>query len=221
MYPTLELEATAYTKQQLLAPDAPQLALAGRSNVGKSSLINALAGRKALAKVSATPGKTRSVNYYKVKPGDYYIVDLPGYGYARCSKAEQQKWADLLVYYLEKTPGLATLVLLIDARLPPQKADLQLVSFATALRLNLLPVLTKSDKCSKKDLTQRQNEWRKILDGQAVMTTSSHSRKGLDELWKALDANIPPTTDDAAAPEPAEKDTPSGVSIPSSTRNMP
>lgn len=190
MSPTLELEATAYTRQQLLAPDAPQVALAGRSNVGKSSLVNALAGRKALAKVSATPGKTRSVNYYKATPGEYYVVDLPGYGYARCSKAEQEKWVDLLGHYLERTPGLAALVLLIDARISPQKADLQLVSFAAAIGLKLLPVLTKADKCAKKDLAQRQKEWGKILGGQNIMVTSSHTRKGLDELWQALHTAI-------------------------------
>lgn len=194
--PTLELEATAYTKQQLIVPDAPQVALAGRSNVGKSSLINALAQRKALAKVSATPGKTRSVNYYRVKPEGYYVVDLPGYGYAKCSKSEQQKWALLLSYYLESTPGLAALVLLIDSRIPPQKPDMHLVSFARALSLNLLPVLTKADKCNKKEIALRKKEWQPLLSGQSLLVTSSQSRNGITELWQALyDAVSPKITE--------------------------
>ena len=96
MRPTLTLETTAYTIEQLARMPQAQIALAGRSNVGKSSLVNALAGRKALAKVSSTPGKTRSVNYYHVDPDGFYIVDLPGYGYARCSQQERQKWGELL-----------------------------------------------------------------------------------------------------------------------------
>ena len=91
MNPVLTLETTAYTLEQLISLPEAQIALAGRSNVGKSSLINALAGRKKLAKVSSTPGKTRSVNYYRVTPHDFYLVDLPGYGYARASHTEREK----------------------------------------------------------------------------------------------------------------------------------
>ena len=127
---SLTLETTAYTLDQLLALPEAQIALAGRSNVGKSSLINALAGRKKLAKVSATPGKTRSVNFYRVEPYKFYLVDLPGYGYARASHEERRKWAKLLEHYLADCKTLKALALLLDCRLPPQKLELELESFA-------------------------------------------------------------------------------------------
>ncbi len=184
--PALLLEATAFTLGQLVHPEAPQIALAGRSNVGKSSLVNALAGRKALAKVSATPGKTRSVNYYRLDKADAYLVDLPGYGYAQCSQAERNKWAELLRYYLEKTPGLRALVLLLDARLSPQKLDKELLAFAASLRLPVLPVLTKADKCAKKELDACRRAWEPFLERAAIVTTSAKNKSGVDELWQAL-----------------------------------
>ena len=104
--PKLELETTAYTFDQLMHNDAPQLALAGRSNVGKSSLVNALAQRRKLAKVSATPGKTRSINYYRVSPWNFFLVDLPGYGYAKANHAEREKWGKLLERYLKECSSL-------------------------------------------------------------------------------------------------------------------
>ncbi len=185
-HPVLELEATAFNKAQLIHPDAVQLALVGRSNVGKSSLVNALAGRKAMAKVSATPGKTRSVNYYRANPGDFYIVDLPGYGYAKCSKAEQEKWAAFLQYYLANTAGLRSMILLIDARLTPQKPDLALVSFARSVKLPILPVLTKADKCGKSEISARKKEWEAIVAGTPLIITSSSKRQGMAELWDAI-----------------------------------
>ena len=114
MNSTLTLENTAYTLDQLSRRDIPQMALAGRSNVGKSSLVNALAGRKQLAKTSATPGKTRSVNYYRAIPEGFWLVDLPGYGYARCSKEEREKWRLLIERYLSRSTALLGLVLLLD-----------------------------------------------------------------------------------------------------------
>ena len=111
---TLELAATLFTREQLKAALAdmgasPQIALAGRSNVGKSSLLNALARRKQLAKVSSTPGKTRSVNLFRVVPEGFYVTDLPGYGYAKCSQEERKSWAKLIEYYLTQAPRLKAL----------------------------------------------------------------------------------------------------------------
>ena len=181
----LVLENTAYTIDQLLALTEPQIALAGRSNVGKSSLINALAGRKKLAKVSATPGKTRSVNFYRVVPIGFYLVDLPGYGYARASHEERRKWASLLEHYLTKSQSLKALALLLDCRLTPQKLDLELATFVASCSLPVLPVLTKADKCSQRERATRQKEWQNIL-GTRPMLTSSSSRLGMDELWQSL-----------------------------------
>lgn len=188
IFPGLELEATAFTRNQLIHPLAPQVALAGRSNVGKSSLVNAIAGRKALAKVSATPGKTRSINYYRVRGTETFLVDLPGYGYAKCSHAEREKWGQLLQYYCANTPGLRALVLLLDARLPPQTLDKELASYAAGLGLALVGVLTKSDKCSKRELSGVFRAWEALLGKQSLMVTSSRTKEGLDLLTLRITA---------------------------------
>lgn len=198
MRPTLILETTAYTMGQL--PEAPgaQIALAGRSNVGKSSLINALAGRRALAKVSSVPGKTRSVNFYRVEPHGFHLVDLPGYGYARASHAERRAWGVLLQRYIESNRALKAMVLLLDARLPPQKSDLEMSEFARAAGMPLIPTLTKADKCRQKELAATASQWRGIL-GVAPLVTSSEKRTGMDALWKALVAAASENADAADA----------------------
>lgn len=188
----LTLEATAFTKTQLLEPYTPQVALAGRSNVGKSSLVNALAGRKKLAKVSATPGKTRSINYYRVNGMQGFIVDLPGYGYARCSKEERRKWADLMEFYFRHTPGLKALALLLDSRLPPQKTDRELAAFAEALALPLVPILTKADKVSKKELQTCVRAWEPLVGESSLVPTSARTGKGLDALGMVLVSLLTP-----------------------------
>ena len=185
-FPPLTLEATAFTEGQFIFPEAPQVAFAGRSNVGKSSLINALAGRKALAKVSATPGKTRSINYYRLAGFDAFLVDLPGYGYAKCSHEERNTWARLMTGYFNNTPGLRGLVVLLDARLPPQAADLEMVAFACAHSLSLLPVLTKTDKCNKKELSACMQAWGVHLDRHSLLPTSAKDKKGVEALWLRL-----------------------------------
>jgi GTP-binding protein len=182
----LRLEATAFTRAQLVHCDAPQLALAGRSNVGKSSLVNALAGRKNLAKISSTPGKTRSLNYYRLGEARAFLVDLPGYGYAKCSREERNKWAGLISHYLGETPGLAGLVVLLDARLPPQKADKDILGFANALSLNVLPVLTKADKCGRRELNACIRAWSAFVDEKRLLVTSAEKKAGLKELWSAM-----------------------------------
>lgn len=190
---TLILEQTVYTKAQLFESgllDKPQIALAGRSNVGKSSLINALSGRKQLAKVSSTPGKTASINFYHVEQGDFYLVDLPGYGYAQRSKTERQKWAELINDYLTGSPSLLALGVLLDCRLEPQNADLDLISFARSLGLPLMPLLTKADKCSQKERSARQKQWQALLAGQKPILTSStgpaSGRIGIARLWEEI-----------------------------------
>lgn len=196
--PELILEATAYTIDQLIQKNVPQIALAGRSNVGKSSLINALARRRALAKVSATPGKTRSVNYYRVSPYDFCLVDLPGYGYARAGHAARQEWAKLLERYLKECQQLRSLILLIDSRHEPQKLDLQLAGYAKSIGLHVLPVLTKVDKCRQRDIAQRQNEWEEILRVKPL-PTSSAKKFGMKNLWRAILKEIDIAVDDDAA----------------------
>ena len=186
MPPRLVLEHTVYTLAQLPATRLPHIAFAGRSNVGKSSLINALAGQKNLAKVSATPGKTRSLNFYRSADSDLYLVDLPGYGYARCSKAEQAAYSRLIEGYLIKNAALRALVLLLDCRLEPQKADLALAGFAGQEGIPLLPVLTKADKCGLRERSQRQKRWAVLLDGQPPLLCSAAKGLGVEELWNGL-----------------------------------
>ena len=184
--PTLTLESTVYTLQQLLDVPEAQVALAGRSNVGKSSLINALAVRKKLAKVSATPGKTRSINFYRVQPHNFFLVDLPGYGYARASHSERRSWATLLEKYLSTCKNLCALALLLDSRLPPQKLDLELAGFARSCGLPLLPILTKADKCTQVERSKRQQEWSRLLNGIMPLPVSSKDMRGVDALWSEL-----------------------------------
>ena len=218
MLPTLALAATAFSQNQLLNPLSPQLALAGRSNVGKSSLVNALSGRRQLAKTSATPGKTRSINYFTIQhPGQSldqcaviasstaidqtaisspdplqlpqslsYLVDLPGYGYARCSKEERNKWAKLLELYLRNTAGLKGVALLLDSRLSPQPIDVQMAEFTLAIGLPLIPVLTKIDKPRARDLAANRLAWQDILGTDQIISCSAIKRQGLEELWAAV-----------------------------------
>lgn len=194
---TLELGATAFNPKQvddyvavLTAASDPQIAFAGRSNVGKSSLLNALGGRKNLARISATPGKTRSVNFYRVTPGPFVLTDLPGYGYARCSQTERLFWSRLIEHYLSTTPDLKGLALLLDCRLDPQKLDRDLADYARSRNIPLIPVLTKADKCTRNDQANRRRQWANLLDGQAPLVVSSTTRSGIAELWAAIAAMV-------------------------------
>ncbi len=191
MQPTrsLVLEATIFTPAQLAVPEAPQIALAGRSNVGKSSLVNCLAGRKQLAKISSTPGKTRSLNFYRVEPSGYYLVDLPGYGYARCAQTERQKWAGLINSYLDKAAGLRAVVALLDSRLAPQRLDLELVAYLRQRAIPILAVLTKADKINQRERSRRQAEWRDLLrTPESPILFSSQTGLGREALWARLDS---------------------------------
>jgi GTP-binding protein len=184
----LTLEKTAYLPGQLAGPELPQIAMAGRSNVGKSSLINTLAGRKNLAKTSSTPGKTRSVNFYLVEPARFYLVDLPGYGYARCSKTERENWGRLIRKYLEDNKHLRSVVLLLDSRLEPQALDLDLAGYVRSLNLDLTAVLTKADKCRQKQQSDIGRTWTQVLglDDPPVLF-SSKTGLGRDKLWARLE----------------------------------
>lgn len=182
---TVILEKTIYTIDQLGEMPLPQLALAGRSNVGKSSLLNKLTGRKNLAKISSTPGKTRSLNFYRVSPEEFYLVDLPGYGYARCSKTEREKWATLINRYLKNNPRLFGVVALLDSRLPPQALDIELITYIRAQGMDVFPVMTKADKCKQPVRSANQTAWQRLLGTEKPpLLISSHSGMNIDKLWQ-------------------------------------
>ncbi|HEM48664.1 MAG TPA: YihA family ribosome biogenesis GTP-binding protein [Caldithrix sp.] len=161
---------------QLPRDNKPEIAFIGRSNVGKSSLINAICGRKNIAKISSIPGKTKLINYFIVNKS-YYFVDLPGYGFARLPKLILETWAKLIEEYLLKTNNLLLILLLIDSRHEPMKLDLDMINW---LRYNNLPfavVLTKTDKISKNCTMQRLKFLEDMLPDNHILAFSSKNDK--------------------------------------------
>ena len=131
--------------------DKPEYAFIGRSNVGKSSLINMLTGRKNLARVSNTPGKTQLINYYLVND-NWYLVDLPGYGYAKISKKKRQEWEKMIANYLQRRDGLQCAFVLIDSNIPPQKIDVEFINWLGEMQIPFAIIYTKTDRLSRPKL---------------------------------------------------------------------
>ncbi len=160
----------------------PQVAVAGHSNVGKSSLLNALFGRKGLAKTSKSPGCTRMLNVFDVD-GALLLVDLPGYGYARASKREQRTWSGLIESYLLDNPDLELVLSLLDIRHGPKKSDLQLIEWLNAAGIRWLPVATKADKISGNARTRRLREMADALGGMlSPVPVSAMNGRGIEGL---------------------------------------
>lgn len=143
----VEFLLSVHRLNQLPPPDLPEIAFAGRSNVGKSSLINKLIGRKSMVKVSARPGKTQGLNYFRVGD-DFFLVDLPGYGFAKVPKVMQNSWQSLISSYLEQRKTLRCVVVIMDIRHEPKSQDTQLVQWLKQNSIPCLPVYTKIDKVS-------------------------------------------------------------------------
>ena len=166
---------------------APEVAFAGRSNVGKSSLLNALLNRRALAKVSAKPGKTATINFFDVDGIDF--VDLPGYGYAKVAKDELERWADLIEGYFNQPRNIALAVSLIDIRHEPSELDHTMVQFLQNMDLPYAVVLTKADKLSKQKAMSQKKTISKQLnlsEEVPVLITSSEKKQGLEDLRKLI-----------------------------------
>ncbi len=173
-------------------PSLPEVAFAGRSNVGKSSLINLLTGRKALARVSKTPGRTRELNFFRAGT-QLMLVDLPGYGYARVSREDTARWTDLIFAYLRGRPNLRRAFLLIDSRRGPLESDSMVMDLLDRAAVSFQVVMTKSDKPDKAELARSrgdtETELRKHPAGlPEIITTSAHSGEGVDELRATLAA---------------------------------
>lgn len=147
---------------QCPSPDYPEYAFTGRSNVGKSSLINMLTGRKKLAKISSTPGKTRTINHFLINES-WYLVDLPGYGYAKISKDIKEQWNKTTTNYILKRENLMCLFVLIDSRHTPQKKDLQFIELLGHNEVPFVIVFTKTDKLSETELKKNTSNYEKEL----------------------------------------------------------
>ncbi|MFB1021638.1 MAG: ribosome biogenesis GTP-binding protein YihA/YsxC [Vicingaceae bacterium] len=172
-------------------PTKPEYAFIGRSNVGKSSLINMICERKKLAKTSQTPGKTQLINHFAIN-NDLYFVDLPGYGFAKSSKQSRNIWSKFTQNYLKTRENLLCTFVLIDSRLKPQKVDLQFMSWLGWNRIPFVIVFTKMDKLSSsvvnKNITQYKKELLKEWEALPMsIVTSSITKFGRDEIWKLIE----------------------------------
>jgi len=174
------------------APALPEVAFLGRSNVGKSSVINSLLGTK-IAKTSSTPGRTRSINFYEVRwPGrphpEVMFADLPGYGYARVPKDVSSQWAGFIEPYLKERRSLALSLALIDLNVPPQESDRQLLDFLDSAARLCLVVGTKADKLSGNALRKSLDAFREAVPEVRVVPFSARTGQGRDELWQEIRA---------------------------------
>lgn len=179
---------TAMRESQYPPPERPEVAFAGRSNVGKSSLLNVLVNRRGLARTSSTPGRTQAINFFSV--GDRLsLVDLPGYGYARVSKETQRTWGTMVETYLRKRSSLKAVVVILDIRREPNQGDLDLLAWLKGCGRRPIVVLTKVDKLSRNQSRQRAAEIRARLEpicATGAVLFSAKTREGREEIWKAI-----------------------------------
>jgi len=172
------------------APNLPEIAFLGRSNVGKSSVINSLVGTK-LAKTSSTPGRTRSINFFELriagKPRpEFLFTDLPGYGYAKLSREVSAQWPQFIDPYLKDRPTLVLCLALVDSNIPPQESDQQLLTFLSAIGRRFLIVATKSDRLSGNELRNALRVFEEKYPEAQIIPFSAKTGAGRDELWKQI-----------------------------------
>lgn len=185
-----ELEAVAVKKEQYPPGELKEIAFAGRSNVGKSSLLNLITGRKKLARISGNPGKTRTINFYRINDS-FRIVDLPGYGYAKVSKSVSESWGKMMEDYLENRENLLKVIQLVDIRHEPSGKDIEMYSYLKYYGLDGIVVATKSDKISRNQIVKNMSVIRKTLelsDEDRVIPVSSLKRSGHDKLLDEIAA---------------------------------
>jgi|SRR5581483_1497584 len=185
---------SASSPEQFPAAEAPEIAFLGRSNVGKSSVINSLLGSK-IAKTSSTPGRTRTINFYEVRwPGrprpDLMFVDLPGYGYAKLSREVTAEWPKFIEPYLADRQTLALSIALVDCNVPPQSSDAQLLAWLREQRRPCLVVATKSDRLSGNALNAALDRLRREHHVECVVPFSARTGSGRDRLWAEIRAHL-------------------------------
>jgi len=184
-----KIEITAVDPEQYPANSMPDIAFAGRSNVGKSSIINALVNRKGLARVGATPGKTREINFYNINDA-LYLVDLPGYGYASVSKEKKATWYEIIETYLHRRLQLRIVILLVDIRHLPSDDDKIMYKWIVANELSHLVVATKADKIIRAQYKPKCQEIRTALgmaESIPLITFSAETKLGREEIWKEIE----------------------------------
>lgn len=186
----VNLETVCGITSRLPENDKPEVAFAGKSNVGKSSLINALMNRKSYARISATPGKTQTINFYSINE-EMYLVDLPGYGYAKVSEKEKAQWGKLVERYLHGSSMLKAVFLLIDIRHVPSANDRMMYEWILDKGFQPIMILTKLDKL-KRSQVQKQikvvKEGLKLVPGTRVIPFSSVTKQGREEIWEVIES---------------------------------
>jgi len=182
-----EFMTSAVRPQQYPAPDLPEFAFAGRSNVGKSSLINTLVSRRKLVQTSSVPGKTRLINFFRVNEA-FMLVDLPGYGYARVSEAEHRKWRPMIEQYLSGRESLKAVVVILDIRRTPNEEDAQLLNWLDRREIPSVLIVTKADKLSKTAQAKQRALIAAALEVEPdeLVLFSAKTRQGREELWRIL-----------------------------------
>lgn len=188
----VSLETVCGITSKLPENTLPEIAFAGKSNVGKSSLINALMNRKSLARTSATPGKTQTINFYNVNDA-MYLVDLPGYGYARVSEKEKIEWGKLIERYLNESKQLRAVFLLIDIRHDPSANDKMMYDWIVNQGFQPIIIATKLDKIKRSQIQKQVKAVKQglnLLPGSIVIPFSSETKQGREELWDLIDQLI-------------------------------
>lgn len=185
----VELEIVCGITSKLPETELMEVAFAGKSNVGKSSLINALMNRKALARTSATPGKTQTINFYNVNK-ELYLVDLPGYGYARVSEKEKIQWGKLIERYLHSSKQLKAVFLLIDIRHDPSENDRLMYSWIVNQGYNPIIIATKLDKIKRSQVQKHMKmirEGLELVPGTMIIPFSAETKQGRDDIWELIE----------------------------------
>ena len=170
----------------------PEIAFAGKSNVGKSSLINALMNRKSYARISATPGKTQTINFYNIN-SEIYLVDLPGYGYAKVSEQEKIKWGKLIEKYLNNSKQLKAVFLLIDIRHDPSANDKMMYDWIVEMGYNPIIIATKLDKIKRSQVQKQRKAIKQglnLVPGTVIIPFSSVTKQGRDEIWELVETEF-------------------------------
>ena len=186
---SINLETVCGVSSRLPNNSLPEFAFAGKSNVGKSSLINAFMNRKSYARISSQPGKTQTINYYNIN-SEFYLVDLPGYGYAKVSESVKEQWGKMIERYLKKSPTLKAVFLLVDIRHEPSANDVQMYDWIIANGFDPIVIATKADKISKGAVSKQVSIIKKKLEcdkNTVIIPFSAEDKRGLEDIYSVVE----------------------------------